>query len=219
MDILPVLRSKQDAKLFYDRISRFYDYFTWIFERKHAIKAVQLLNVTVGEIVLEIGCGPGRCLKQLANLVGKTGKVYGVDISPRMLEIARYRLDRVGMIDRVILSCRDAANLNFDNNVFDAVFIGFTLELFDTPEIPIVLSEIKRVLKSNGKVSLVSMSKEGRQSLLLSLYGWVHMKWPKYIDCRPIYLEQSLREAGFKIRNAEKVRLFSLPCEIVVAEL
>ncbi len=219
MDILPVLRSKQDAMMFYDRISRFYDYLTPIFERKHTMKAIQYLDITTGETVLEIGCGPGHCLKQLANLVGKTGKVYGVDISPRMLEIAKHRLDRAGVIDRVTLCCEDAVNLTFNNYIFDAIFMSFTLELFDTPEIPIILGEIKRVLKNNGRISLISMSKESERSQLLNLYEWAHKKWPKYIDCRPIYLGRSLREAGFKIRKEEKIRLFGLPCEIVVAEV
>lgn len=45
----------------------------------------------------------------------------------------------------------------------------------------------------------------------------IHNKWPKYVDCRPIYMEQSLREAGYTIKSTEKVRLFRLPGEIVVA--
>lgn len=218
-DILPVSRSKQDAKLFYNRISRFYDYFIGIFERKHTMNAVRGLRVTEGEIVLEIGCGSGYCLSQLANSVGETGMVYGVDISPCMLEIAKQRLDKAGLKDKVALYCEDAINLPFDSNIFDAVFMSFTLELFDTPEIPVLLNEIKRVLRSGGRISIVSMSRANGQSLLLNLYEWAHRTWPKYIDCRPVYLEQSLNEVGFKIWEKEKVRLFSLPCEIVIAEV
>ena len=93
----------------------------------------------------------------------------------------------------------------------------FTIELFDTPEIPMLLRELKRDLKSGGRIAVASMSKENGESLLLRLYEWAHKKWPKYVDCRPIYLEQSLRDAGYEVRKKDKVKLFGLPGEIVVA--
>ena len=120
-------------------------------------------------------------------------------------------------MDRVKLYCGDATSLSYADNTFDAAFMSFTLELFDTPEIPRLLEEVKRVLKPRSRIAVVSMSKENGESLLLRLYEWAHRKWPEYIDCRPIYLEQSLRDAGYEIRKKEKVKLFGLPVEIVVA--
>jgi len=87
--ILPVTRSKEEAKRFYDRISRAYDYFAGAFERRYTKVAAELLSVQKGETVLEIGFGTGHGLNRLAKSVGKTGKVYGVDISTGMLEVAR----------------------------------------------------------------------------------------------------------------------------------
>ena len=215
--ILPVLRSKEEAKRFYDRISKVYDYFTGAFERRYAEMAVERLSVEEGETVLEIGFGPGHCLKRLAESVGKTGKAYGVDISSGMLEVTRRRLTKAQLMDRVELYCGDAATLPYGDNTFDAAFMSFTLELFDTLEIQKVLEQIKRVLKSEGRLVVVSMSKENGESIFLRLYEWMHNKWPKYVDCRPIYVEQSLREAGYTVKSKEKVRLFRLPVEIVVA--
>ncbi|MEE8566211.1 MAG: hypothetical protein V3S76_00495, partial [Candidatus Bipolaricaulota bacterium] len=63
-DILPVLRSKKEAKQFYDRVSRVYDYSIGTFERKYAETALRLLSIEEGETVLEIGFGSGRCLKR-----------------------------------------------------------------------------------------------------------------------------------------------------------
>ncbi len=216
-DILPVPRSKEEAKRFYDSISRVYDYLTVAFERKYAEMAVERLFVEEGETVLEIGFGTGHCLKRLAESVGKTGKVYGVDISSAMLEVTRKRLDEALLMDRVELYCGDAATLPYDDNTFNAAFMSFTLELFDTPEIPRLLAEVKRVLKPRGRVGVASMSKENGESLLLRFYEWAHRKWPIYVDCRPIYLEQLLRDAGYEIIKKKKVKLFSLPGEIVVA--
>lgn len=215
--VLPVSRTKGEAKRFYDRISRFYDYLPGVFERKYAEMALERLSVNDGETVLEIGFGSGRCLRRIAQSVGQNGKAYGIDISSGMLEVTKRRLEKTRLMDRVELYCGDATSLPYDNNTFDAVFMSFTLELFDTPEIPRVLDGVKRVLRTRGRLGVASMSRENGESTLLRLYEWTHEKWPKYVDCRPIYVEQSLRDAGYQIKSKEKARLFGLPGEIVIA--
>ncbi len=215
--ILPVCRSKEEAKRVYDRISKFYDYLAGTFERKYSEIALERLSVQEGETVLEIGFGPGHCLQRIAQSVGDNGKAFGIDISSGMLEVARKRLKRAQLITRVELCCGDAANLPYGDNTFDGVFMSFTLELFDTPEIPQVLGEVKRVLKPAGRLGVASMSKENGESMLLRLYEWAHTKWPKYIDCRPIYLERSLLDAGYRVLIKEKARLMGLPGEIIIA--
>ena len=217
LGILPVLRTKEEAKRSYDRISRYYDFLTGAFERKYAEKALKRLSVLEGETTLEIGFGTGRCLKRMAESVGPTGKAYGIDLSSGMMEIAKKRVERAGLGDRVRLLRGDAASLPFDDRTFDAVFMSFTLELLDTPEIPIVLEQIKRVLKPEGRLAIVSMSRESEESTFLKLYEWLHNRLPKYIDCRPIYVEQAVTQAGYTVRNRERVRLFRLGGEIVVA--
>jgi len=218
--ILPVGRSKEEARQFYDRVSGFYDCIMGIFERKYAARALQSLSIQNGETVLEIGFGPGRCLKQIAQSVGDQGQAYGIDISPGMLEVTKRRLEMAQLIDRVELHCGDAAKLPYEENTFDAVFMSFTLELFDTPEIPEVLEEVKRVLKPTGRLGVVSMSRDYEESILLRLYEWAHNRWPKYVDCRPIYVEESLIDAGYRIQSKEKTRLIGLlPLESVITRM
>ena len=216
-DVLPVPRTKEEAKRLYDRISRVYDLFTWGFERKYANMALSHLSIKEGEAVLEIGFGTGHCLRRIAESIGQKGRAYGIDISTGMLEVTKRRLEKAGLMDRAELYRGDAAALPYGDNTFDAVFMSFTLELFDTPEIPKVLKEIQRVLRPNGRLGVASMSRDNGQSAMLRLYEWVHRKWPKYVDCRPIYLEVSLREVGFNICKKEKLKLFGLPGEIIVA--
>ena len=215
--ILPVCRSKEDAKHVYDRISRFYDYVTVAFERKYAEMALESLSIQNGETVLEIGFGPGHCLKRIAQSVSQTGKAYGIDISSGMLEMTKRRLKKAQLMDRVELHCGDAAKLPYDENTFNAVFMSFTLELFDTPEIPRVLEEVKRVLKPAGRLGVVGMSRSYGESTLLRLYEWAHKKWPKYVDCRPIYIAGALIDAGYKIQSKQMVRLMGLPGELIIA--
>lgn len=120
-------------------------------------------------------------------------------------------------MDRVELYHGDASKLPFINETFDAVFMSFTLELFDTPEIPQLLNEVRRVLKAGGRLGVASLSRTKGNSIALRIYEWIHRKWPKYVDCRPIYVEQFLRKAGYTIQSKEMDNLLVLPLEIVVA--
>lgn len=215
--ILPVRRSKAEAKQFYDRVSKLYGCVAGAFERKYAEMALERLSIQEGESVLEIGFGSGHCLNRIAQSVGNKGKAYGIDISSGMLQVTKRRLEKAQTIHRVELCCGDATKLPYDDNTFDAVFMSFTLELFDTPEIPKALEEIKRVLKPNGRLGVVSMSRSYGEPTMLRIYEWAHKKWPKYVDCRPIYVEGSLRDAGYNIQSKEKAQLVGLPLEIIIA--
>ncbi len=214
--VLRVTRTKAQAKASYDRMSPFYDYFAGVFEQKYRNAALKQLNIASGEIVLEIGFGTGHCLKQIAEAVGEEGRVYGIDISSGMLVASRRRLEKAGLWSRVDLTCDDAVKMPYTDNQFDAVFSSFTLELFDSPEIPQLLAEIRRVLRPEGRVGVVSMSKEYGASPLMRSYEWFHQKLPQYIDCRPIYVEQAIKDAGFSIQHKERVSLVGLPGDIVI---
>jgi ubiquinone/menaquinone biosynthesis C-methylase UbiE len=216
-EILTVTRTKDEARRSYDRISRYYDCVSGIFERKYTGMALERLAVREGETVLEIGFGTGYCLKKIAESVGPEGKVCGIDLSAGMMAVAKKRLFKAGLMDRVELHTGDAADLPFDDGTFNAAFMSFVLELFDTPEIPKVLRQIKRVLKPEGRLGVVSMSKEYGETIFMRLYERAHVKWPGLVDCRPIYLERALREAGYTIKSQAKVKLSGLPGKIVIA--
>jgi ubiquinone/menaquinone biosynthesis C-methylase UbiE len=211
-----VTRSKEQAQSSYNHLARWYDFFT-ASEKRYQREGLAKLDVKPGETVLEVGFGTGHSLRQLAGLVGPDGKVFGIDISDGMLRIASARLQKVGLAARVDLQCGDAVNLPYADKFFDAVFISFTLELFDTPEIPAVLNELKRVLKSSGRLCVVAMSKQGKPNLMVKLYEWFHQKLPNYVDCRPIYARQAIDEAGFKVVDVAIMSLWNLPVEIILA--
>jgi demethylmenaquinone methyltransferase/2-methoxy-6-polyprenyl-1,4-benzoquinol methylase len=212
-----VNRTKEQAKRTYDKISRIYDFIEGSFEKKFRNNALDKLDVKKGETVLEIGFGTGHSLERIADKVGKNGKAYGIDISSGMLDITKSRLEKKGLADRVELYCGDAINIPYNKSMFDAVFMSFVLELFDTPEIPVILNEIKRILKPNGRLSVVSLSKENDNSRMLKAYEWIHENFPNTADCRPIYVEQSIKNAGYQISYKGNIKIFGLPGEIVIA--
>ena len=102
----------------------------------------------------------------------------------------------------------------FPDGSFDAVFMCFTLELFDTPEISIVLAECRRALRPGGRVCVVALIK--KECSPVRVYEWFHQHLPDVIDCRPIYARRELESSGFIISNSEQRAMWGLPVEIVI---
>jgi ubiquinone/menaquinone biosynthesis C-methylase UbiE len=84
-EISRVTRSKEAAQAAYNRMSKWYDFLAGESEKKYQDIGLRLLNVRPGESVLEIGFGTGQAILALAEAVGETGRVYGLDISEGMV--------------------------------------------------------------------------------------------------------------------------------------
>ena len=215
-EVLRVLQTKDETKAFYNKISRVYDLLADQSEEPVRQAGLEMLNARPGEKVLEIGFGTGHYLVALAQAVGPAGKVYGIDLSDEMLKLAQENLEKEGLADRVELVCGDAAELPYPSETMDAIFMSFTLELFDTPEIPSVLAECKRALRPGGRIVVVGMSKEGEGGIVLQVFEWTHKHFPNFLDCRPIFVRQALEDAGFRIERVDR-RTMWVPVEIALA--
>ncbi len=215
-DDSPGLRTHQDTRASYDRLSRWYDRLAGS-EWRSTERGLRALDVHQGERVLEIGPGPGRALQVLAESVGPNGQAWGVDLSAGMLREARGRLARAGLIGRVQLIQGDGVHLPVAGSTLNAVFLAFTLELFDPAEIPLVLGECKRVLRPGGRIGVVSLAKEERANTMVRLYEWAHRRWPRLVDCRPIAVRPALEEAGFRVVGEAERGMWGLPVVMVVA--
>ena len=210
-------RSKNDTRVFYNRISRLFALSEGFYKRKHLKMGVERLSVSEGNVVLEIGVGTGDSVIEFAKIVGDSGRVYGVDISQGMLDTTRMKLKKEGLLDRVELVNKDAVSLSFKDDSFDKIFMSLTLELFDTPEIPKVLSECFRVLKKSGRICVVSLSKKN-SNVNVRIYEWLRGVFPRMLNWRPIFLEEALKDAGFKTTDSSLIFMLGLPFEIVVGE-
>ncbi|HWB10221.1 MAG TPA: methyltransferase domain-containing protein [Pirellulales bacterium] len=214
--VLRVLQSKEQTRHYYNKIARVYDLMSEEAEQPMREAGVKKLAPRPGERILEIGFGTGHSLVQIARAVGPGGEALGVDISDEMLKHAQDLLAKEHLADRAELHCGDAEQLPFKADTLDGIFFSFTLELFDTPELPKVLAECKRVLRPAGRIVVVAVSREGKHGVMLNLYEWTHKHFPNLMDCRPIYVRRALEAAGFTIKDAD-VESMWVPVEIVLA--
>jgi ubiquinone/menaquinone biosynthesis C-methylase UbiE len=212
---LRVFQSKDQTRAFYNKISRVYDLLSDRSEAPMRRAGLELLKARAGERILEIGFGTGHNLVALARAVGPTGRVFGLDLSDQMLKLAKANLAKAGLLERARLRCGDAAQLPYSDGSMDGVFMSFTLELFDTPEIPKMLRECKRVLRPGGRIVVVGMSKDAKHEPLIEVFEWTHKHFPNFLDCRPIYVQEALEKAGFSIQKALKKHMW-IRVEIVL---
>ena len=210
--MLPVKRSKAQARSYYDRLSGIYDWLT-ASERSLIEQGVAILAPLPGETLLEIGCGTGTGLTAIAECLQQQGQLFGLDLSFRMLEKAHQRAAQYSIPIQLIESSADKIPL--PSGSIDGVYIAFTLELFSQNEMTAVLNEIKRLLKPGGRLAVASLSLEPH-NLMVRLYEWGHQAFPVALDCRPILAEQVLAEAGFNIVDRQKFMNWGLPVDIIL---
>lgn len=192
----------------YDRISLAYDLLADPAEHQARDRGLDLLDPRPGERVLEIGAGTGRALVALANAVGSSGLVCGLDRSWGMLERAR---QRTSASSPVHVQLGDGRFLPYLGETFDAAFMSFTLELFDPPDIGRVLSEVKRLLRPGGRLGVVCLSEVLRPGPAAMAYSLLHRMFPHLIDCRPIDILRHLEESGYRPTVKEESTLWRLP--------
>ncbi|QDU98685.1 class I SAM-dependent methyltransferase [Lignipirellula cremea] len=206
-------------RAFYDRIAHSYDALADSNEHRAREAGQAALALQPGEKVLEIGFGTGNSLIQLAEAVGETGSAHGIDISSGMRDVTQKKLEERGLTDRVSLELGDARQLPYDDNSFDAVFTSMTLELFPLEDIPLVLADVRRVLRSGGRFGVVSMATvhEGEHdSMLESAYKWFHRHFPHIVDCQPIDVEKFVQEAGFQVDQVVNMEIWTMPVRAVI---
>jgi ubiquinone/menaquinone biosynthesis C-methylase UbiE len=121
--------------------------------QKVSDKIVQLAEIKQGDSVLDIATGIGEPAVTAAKKVMPNGKVVAIDISPRMLAIARTRAKSLGLDG--IMEFRESDGEKIDSlepiSKFDAILSRFGLMFF--PNLSEVLVKIREVLATNGRLS------------------------------------------------------------------
>ncbi|MBV9586244.1 MAG: methyltransferase domain-containing protein [Alphaproteobacteria bacterium] len=161
------------------------------------LRAIEALCPRAGEMIVDIGCGAGQTVLQLADRVGPEGHVIGVDIAPLLLDIARERargLTQVSFIEG------DAAVLDLPAASVDAFFSRFgVMALSDHAA---AFANFHRMLKPDGRLAFVcwrSLDENELDHLPLRAAGHEHRLDPTPFSFEdPAYVRAILEKAGFR---------------------
>jgi demethylmenaquinone methyltransferase/2-methoxy-6-polyprenyl-1,4-benzoquinol methylase len=118
-------------------------------------KAVRLLQDKQPKTILDIATGTGDFAIEAMKL--NPDKVIGVDISEGMLKFGVEKINKLGLQNRIELKLGDSESLQFSDNSFDAVTVGFGVRNFEHLEKGI--NDIYRVLNSKGMLVILEFSK------------------------------------------------------------
>ncbi len=116
------------------------------------LAAIDVLQPTPGEHIIDIGCGCGQTSLTLAARVAPTGSVLGIDLSTPMLEVARYRPRPTANL-RVDFRQLDAQTGAIGRGIFDAAFSRFGVMFFSDPVA--AFANIRASLKPGGRLVFV----------------------------------------------------------------
>jgi SAM-dependent methyltransferase len=114
------------------------------------MRAIDALSPRLGDVVVDVGCGAGQSVLQLAERVGPEGRVTGIDIARRLLDLAKRRADGLPQIDFLEA---DAQSVNLPDQSTDGIFSRFGVMAFADPLA--AFSNFQRILKPSGRLAFV----------------------------------------------------------------
>jgi ubiquinone/menaquinone biosynthesis C-methylase UbiE len=184
--------------------ARRFDYFRWMQRR-----ALRLLEIKPGMRFLDLGCGTGYAVRHVAALVEDEGIFCGIDISPRMIEIARASS---GGLQNARFLVADAEELPLDAGFFDAAICTNSFHHYLHPVA--ALGEVRRVLRPGGRLCVLDITADSR--LVRWIDGRVRLREPEHVKFySTAEYERMFAEAGLKYVASRTV---STPMKAHIAE-
>ncbi len=216
MSTLTAKLNKGEVVEVYTQTAPVYDLWGSLAETKARKRSLALSQIRDGESVLEVAVGTGLTFQEILR-ANPHGQNIGVDLTPAMLARAKSRLARLGAASYQ-LSVGDAYHLDFPEHQFDLLMNNYMFDLLPEEDFVPVLKEFRRVLKPQGRIVLVNMTKGERfyQRFWESLYR-LNPRWLG--GCRGVLLAEPMQTAGFTDIARETTSQMGFPSEIISAKV
>lgn len=128
----------------------------------HRQAIVKALAIGPGQRVADLGAGTGAHLEPLARAVGPKGRLYAVDVVPKLVAHLQARAETLGLDQvKAVLGTQDATGLPEDASL-DLVFTCDTYHHFESPAA--INSSVRRALRSGGRYAIVDFERDPETS-------------------------------------------------------
>lgn len=114
-------------------------------------RLIESTPISDGDIILDLATGTSVIPRRLVEKVKKKYQVIGLDITAQMLKRGKEKIDQEKANLNIHLTCGDAMVMPFRKESFNVVMCGLATHHMN---VPLMLSEIKRVLRNGGRISL-----------------------------------------------------------------
>jgi ubiquinone/menaquinone biosynthesis C-methylase UbiE len=120
----------------------------------------QALALKPGISVVDLGSGPGDYSIPIANMIGKEGRVYAVDLWEGCIEFLKSEIERLGIVNIETILADMSERLPFEGESIDACLMATILhDLKENQSHAAALTEVKRFLKKGGIFAIVEFTK------------------------------------------------------------
>ena len=151
---------KQQVGEMFDKIASRYDFMNRFLSAGIDVswrkKAIRLLKKDNPKMILDVATGTADMAILAARML-QPAEIAGIDLSDKMLEIGRKKIENEDFETKITLSRGDAETINFTDNTFDAVMVAFGVRNFENLEKG--LQEILRVMKPGAQLVIVECTK------------------------------------------------------------
>ena len=199
----------------YDRLAAVYPLSTMFFHSRAHRAALEVSGLRDGMKVLEVATGSGEMFRRLVRANG-SGATFGVDLSPNMAARTQRHARKRFPAARTHCQAVDARHMPFRSESFDAIYCCYLLELLAAEDIVSTLSEFRRILRPNGKVTLVLIGQNTAvfNSVYKVLGKVAPAVWGRQVDQRVPDMIGSMR---FEILHDKMIRQGFYPSRVLVA--
>lgn len=195
--------ARAKATATYNAAADSYDDPTNSFWDRFGCRTIERIGLRTGEHVLDVCCGSGASAIPAAKAVGQNGFVLGVDLSERLLALARTKA-KEQRLENIDFRAGDMLDLKLPASQFDAVVCVFGI--FFVPDMPAAVRALWRLLRPSGRLAITTWGPRFFEPATTAFWNAIrkvridldrgYNPWDRI--CDPSSVAALLREAGIE---------------------